>query len=45
MNQGLITLWKTIIILGGLVFFPMVVFVAIRALKDLVEMSKEMRKR
>jgi len=43
--NSLIVLWKSIIILGALIFFPMVAFVAIRAVKDVLEMSREMRKK
>jgi len=43
--DSLIILWKAVIILGALIFFPMVAFVAVRAVKDVLEMSREMRKK
>jgi hypothetical protein len=45
MNTALIGIWKTLLIVGALIFFPMVVFVGVRALKDIIEMSREMRKK
>lgn len=45
MNTALIGIWKAVIIIGALIFFPMVLFVALRALKDILEMSREMRRR
>lgn len=45
MNTALIGIWKAVLIVGALIFFPMVAFVAVRALKDIIEMSREMRRK